>query len=105
MNDAVNVEAARLRDQARQHLREGTDPFWPGASHLLLWGWYERELARLETENARLGVTVDENYAARLQAEKASIAAVNALTEALPHRDLWDEATATELDDVEGPRR
>ncbi len=93
-SDPYSDEAARLRALVQAQLREGTEPTLLPYEQLVLCGWYERTIHRLEGDLTAASVTVDANYADRLEAERASMAAVNAL--------VWDERTATPLDDREG---
>ena len=99
--DPYTTEAARLRAIVQDHLRAGTEPTLTPYEQLLLLGWYERELARLSG-------SIDTNYAERLEAERRSMAAVQALDRATtghraPPQAGWDGRTGVELDDHEGP--
>ena len=79
MIDPYATEAARLRAVIQTHLREGSEPTLTPYEQFLLCGWYERHIARVETERDRLGNLVDVNYAARLNAERGHLRAVEAL--------------------------
>jgi hypothetical protein len=101
-DDPYQAEAGRLRSLVQEQLRAGIEPCLLPYEQLLLLGWYERELARLGAEARALAGTVDRNYAARLEAERASMAAIDALDLTPAARPGWNERTATPLDDSEG---